>query len=330
MKKKCQRCNKTYTQKSGKGSTRAKYCYKCRPLVRKEQMKKSESKRFEFENPIAQDDQVLYYGYKEPLKKYEKGFGYIGVVSYSKEKDKVQCHICGRMFRNVGSHSALNHKISAEKYKEMIGLGQNTALVGEGTRTLLITAHKDIPSFSQKGKSKKQIVSHMKKMSKNGVTKGKGSRKSSWTLERRNEEGLCPDQLIDRIIKLTEKLGERPTAKQYAEEYGSFSSIITVYGTWNKALEIAGIDTYTKEKGMRSDPQYLLENMRMFYQKYERTPRQSDMRRGLLPNHQIYNKVFGTLNRARQLAGIPVLLRVGGYRNYEEAMIKINDKLLKN
>ena len=49
------------------------------------------------------------------------------------------------------------------------------------------------------------------------------------------------------IQKLTEKLGERPSAKQYAKEYGSFQSVITVYGTWNKALDMAGIETYTKE-----------------------------------------------------------------------------------
>lgn len=325
MKKICVRCKKEYIQKKGKGSTKAKYCLHCRPIVHKEQMIASELKRkqkkLEAENPILEGDQVFYYGYKEPLTKYEKGFGYRGVVTYNKEKDKVQCHICGRMYRNVGSHSHFTHRISAEKYKIMVGLTQSTVLVGEGTRTKLITAHKEIPSFSQQGKTKAQIKAHMKKMADKGVTRGKGSRKSGWTLERRNKEGLCPDQLIDRIQKLTEKLGERPSAKQYAKEYGSFQSVITVYGTWNKALEMAGIETYSKERGMRVDRKYLLDHMRMFYQKYERTPRTSDMRRGLLPYHQAYCKVFGTLNKARQEAGVPVLLRVGGYRNYEEAII---------
>jgi hypothetical protein len=323
IKKPCAKCQKDYDAPTGKGSNRSKYCKKCKIIARKEYSVKGEAKRREKEYPHIDTNEVFYYGYKDPLKRYAKGFGYVGVLAYNKEKDKVQCHICGRLFKNVGSHAALYHKIGKEKYKEMTGLSQNTALVGEGTREKLILVHKDTKTFSHKNKTYTQVVDHMKKMSaiaRKNEKAGK-KRKNPWSMEKRNKEGVCPDQLIDRISRLTEKLGERPSAKRYAQEYGSFQSVITVFGTWNKALEIAGIKTYTEQKGERSDPKYLLEYMRMFYKKHGRTPRHSDMLRGLLPRHQIYCKVFGTLNKARQLAGVPVLLRVGGYKNYEEAII---------
>lgn len=318
----CKRCKKTFKILHKKGSTRVKYCYACRPIVIKEKMNILQKKYAEIKQQkkgyiIPDEDQLIFYGYKEPLSKFAGGFGYKGVLSYNKEKDKVQCHLCGRLFRNVGSHSAFFHKLSASEYKIKTGLEQQTALVGEGTRNLLIAAHKEIPSFSQRGKSKKQIKAHMKKMS------DKGSRKSKkqWTLERRNKHGNCPEQLVERIKKLQEKLGRRPTAKEYAKEYGSFQSITTVYGKWEDALKIAKIPLFSDEKAMRSDPDFLIEHMKQFYEKYGRSPRTSDMRRGLLPYHQIYCKVFGTLNNARQAAGIPVILMNGKYK-WEEVMLK--------
>lgn len=322
MKKKCQRCKKDFVQISMKGSTRAKYCYKCRPVVRKEQQKLStirneERKRQERGNIVPNDDELIFYGYKEPLSLFPGGYGYSGVLKYNKERDMVQCHICGRIFRSLGCHIFKVHNLSAHDYKIKTGLQQKTALVGEGTRKLLIEAHKDIPSFSQIGKSKKEIKKHMKHMSDLGSTKSK----KQWTLERRNEEGNCPEQLIEKIKNLGEKLGRRPTAKEYQKEYGSFQSIITVWGTWDKALEMAKITTYTSEKSIRSDPQFLINCLKDFYKRYGRTPRASDMRRGLLPSHATYWNVFGTLNNARQAAGIPVILMNGRYK-WEEVMLK--------
>jgi len=316
MNKTCQNCHKNYEQKKGKGSTKAKYCHPCRIIVRKEQMRQGQLRRNIKLHAIPDESQVMFYGYKEPLKKFAGGFGYQGVLTYSKDKDRVQCHICGRLYKNVGSHSKLTHGLTAREYKERTGLAQNTALVGEGTRALLIVAHKEIPSFSQRNKSKVDIRKHMKYMSDKANKKGV----KRWSLERRNKEGNCPDQLIDRILKLKDKLGRRPTAKEYAKEYGSFQSIITVYGKWETALKFAGIPLHSTERSIKSSREFLLEHMREFYKKYKRTPRTSDMRRGLLPYHQIYCKVFGTLNRARQEAGIPVLIKISKYR-YEEALI---------
>lgn len=319
MKKNCVRCNRQFTTSHPwRGNTRAKYCVKCKAVVRKEQQQKSEAKRKEKEYPQAIETDLAFYGYKEPLTKFANGYGYVGVVRYNKTHDKVECHFCGKLFKNVGSHAYFSHGLKAVEYKEKTGLAQKTALVGEGTRTSLILAHKEIPSFSQRNKSPEQVKAHMVAMSKRADKK---RNRVKWTLERRNENGNCPEQLIDRIKKLHIKLGKRPTAKEYQIEYGSFQSIMTVYGTWNKALAIAKISTYTDEKNLRSDPQFLLEHLRQFYRKYGRTARTSDMRRGLVPNHQIYCKVFGTLNAARQLAGVPVIIPISKYR-WDEVIIK--------
>lgn len=265
---------------------------------------------------IPSDDQLIFYGYKEPLKKYKEGFGYMGVVSYSKERDRVQCHICGRLFLNVGCHAKFAHGLLAQDYKKKVGLALKTALVGEGTREKLMKAHDQIGSFSCKNLTKKQRIEKMRKMSRLAKNKGR----HGWSLEKRNETGNCPEQLVDKIKKLQIKIGKRPSAKDYQKEYGSFQSVITVYGKWNEALRVAGMTTYTDEKDIRGDENYLLEQMRFFYKKYGRTPRQSDGQRGLIPCHQLYWKKFGSMNKARELAGIPVLIPISKYR-YEEVLL---------
>jgi len=321
MIKTCERCTTKY-EKTGKGSTRAKYCEVCKPIARKEQQKVStqkseDAKRQLRGNIIPNQDELLFYGYKEPLRKFENGYGYKGVLSYSKDRDMVQCHFCGRLYKNVGSHAYFTHGYTRNEYKDKTGLEHNTALVGEGTRTKLILAHKDTDSFSHVGKSREEINSHMTAMSK----KADRSNNGKWSLERRNKHGLCPDQLLDRVKTLETKLGRRPTAKEYAKEYGSYQSIITVYGTWNTALEKADIRTYTEEKSGRSSPEWLLSQLQDFYKKYGRTARTSDGRRGLVPSHQIYHKVFGSFNNARILAGVPVIIPLSKYR-YDEVIIE--------
>ncbi len=314
MDKSCVKCGKQYRTKNGKGSVKAKYCSDCKIEVRKEYFKKVDARRFEAAHPLAGGDETYFYGYKAPLTKFEGGFGYKGVVSYSKSSKQMQCHFCGRFFRNVGSHAKFAHGFTAELYKEKVGLAQKTALVGEETRDKLIVAHKNVPSFSQIGKSKKEVKKHMTKMSNKAEKK---DRRAHWTLERRNETGNCPEQLIEKIKKLEVKLGRRPTAEDYQREYGSFQSVITVYGKWDTALKVAGMTTYMEEKSLRSDPDFLLGHLQRFYKEHGRTPRTSDMRRGLLPPAQTYWKVFGNLNNARIKAGVPLVIQLSKFR-YDE------------
>ena len=285
----------------------------------REYEKKRTAKRYqEMGYVIPSSADLFFYGYKEPLTKFEGGFGFKGVLSYSKEKDRVQCHFCGRLFRNVGIHAKFSHGFDQSEYKKKTGLLQNTALVGEGTRDKLILAHKDIKSWSQRGKSVKEIKDHMTSMSKKG---SKQKAHSSWTLERRNKTGNCPEQIIEKIKNLQTKLGRRPRAKEYQREYGSYAPIITVYGKWENAIRLAGLPLYSDERAMKTDREFLLEHMRSFYKTHKRTPRTSDMRRGLLPAHQTYCKVFGTLNTARMAAHVPVLIPMGRYK-WEEALLK--------
>lgn len=55
-------------------------------------------------------------------------FGELGVLVH--EDDRVQCHCCGRWFKNLASHAALAHGLTADEYHHVFGLKAHTALIG--------------------------------------------------------------------------------------------------------------------------------------------------------------------------------------------------------
>jgi hypothetical protein len=259
-------------------------------------------------------DTVIFYGYKEPLVKFENGFGYRGVLSYSKDADKVQCHFCGLLFRSINNgHLDKCHKLTALTYKEKTGLSPTTALVGEGTRKKLIDRGWN-PKHMEELKKAQQNRRDRKAKGLPDLQSGK-----KMSLEIKNKRGTCPDQLLDKIDKTIKSFGRVPTEEEFLTFHqGKFlGSIRNTYGTWTNALAKLG----HRPNNLGFTREELLEAMRNFYKVHKRTPRWSDMERGLLPSGNVYYKNFVSLNMAREEAGVPVLIPLGN-RKYDEVLLK--------
>lgn len=58
--------------------------------------------------------------YKEPLISIPKseGFGYFGAISITMDGNKMQCHICGKLYSNVASHARQAHEVNPKQYRE--------------------------------------------------------------------------------------------------------------------------------------------------------------------------------------------------------------------
>lgn len=56
-------------------------------------------------------------------------FGNLRVVG-----DRVECHICGRLYRSVGVHATQAHGLPADEYREVFGLARSHALEGPATK----------------------------------------------------------------------------------------------------------------------------------------------------------------------------------------------------
>lgn len=251
-------------------------------------------------------EHVYFYGYKEPLREIMGGFGYYGTLAYSKDRDKVQCHLCGKMFGALRMHIIRTHKMSVINYKVKIGLAQGTALISEGTRRKLIQnaypvwlkTTKDWDKFAQARKEGRE---------KFWASKPERHKKP---LESFNKTGTCPDQLLDIIDRTIKSFGRTPTYKEFkAFHHGRYSKIIlATYGTWSNALSKLGkktvhIPSYDKEE--------LLNSMREFYAINRRTARWSDFKRGLISGYGAYLRCFGTLNNARRAANVPIIVQHG-------------------
>lgn len=259
--------------------------------------------------PTPED--IMFYGYKEPLRKFEGGFGYQGVLMTTKDKERVQCHFCGMCFRSLNNGHLMNvHKLTAAQYKTKVGLSQQTALVGESTRKKLIDRGWN-PNHMEELKKAQQ-------RRRERIAKGLKDKNSGFklSLEKKNERGTCPDQLLDIIDKTVKSFGRIPTGEEFTKFHNGkyMGSVRNTYGTWTNALLKLGHKTHHSESWTQEK---LAEPLKNFYAVHQRTPRWSDFRRGLLPNPSIYYKHFKNLDHARVVAGVPILVNLGGRRTEE-------------
>lgn len=191
-------------------------------------MSRINRERREMEYPDAPSGFVMLYNYKEPFMPYEGGHGYQGVLMFDGEKDTVQCHLCGEWFEYLPNHLHREHTTSASEYKEMVGLLQSTALLGEKQRAVLI--QKGVERFKNLRPGQKKTKAEKIKI-RDTVRRNRENR------ERQNLTGTCPDQLIDRLRNQYARLGHSPTTK----EVGSKETYERVFGSWKEACERAGI-----------------------------------------------------------------------------------------
>lgn len=250
-------------------------------------------------------DNIIFYGYKEPLTKFEGGFGYKGVLMYHKDKGKVQCHLCGLLFKQLNNgHLGKVHGITASQYKEKTGLSYSTALCGEETREKYINRGWNPNHMEELKKAQEKRKLYIKEKGKDPQLHPR------MALEKYNERGTCPDQLLDIIDKTVKSYGRVMTQEEFLSFHAGkyLGSIRRTFGTWTNALYKLDLKTnkpepYTREK--------LCAYLQDFYKINKRTARWSDFNRGLLPHWRLYYSHFKNLNHARLLANVPLVIDLG-------------------
>ena len=248
-----------------------------------------------------------YLNYKEPLTPVEEGFGYMGTLAQSEDRNHVQCHVCGRMFENLGQHVWQAHNIKSKEYRAKFKLGFRTPLCSDkfSEKYRAMKTHLwETMSEEKKEKRRQQMREAREKTIRVGNPN---------TLEKLNRVGMCPDQLIDHIQKLAQKLDTSPTFEQFKTEYNGkyVGAIIRTFGSWNGAKRMANLkvcksgakiphnkSSYTNEE--------LLEFLKSAYKEKNKIPTHSDWRKGFLPSYNLYRHRFGGIQKARKAAGLPV------------------------
>lgn len=247
--------------------------------------------------------------YKEPLLPIPegKGFGYYGALIVTTNGENVQCHICGKLFGALSTHIHQVHNIQAREYRKRFKLSPTTALLSEVVRENRSRIGLEVIA-KIKERYGKNWREHFVKQGKKGTAK-RGKHQPKEALEAKNKKGTCPDQLIQKIKDVKDQLGHTPSLAEFMEETGGQRYkhlIIATFGSWLNALHMANLAPKIRDKGIyrRHTTEELLEYLAIFAREHNKLPTASDCRRGLLPTYDVFLRRFGSMDKARKLAGV--------------------------
>jgi hypothetical protein len=231
-----------------------------------------------------------YEPYKEPLAKVEDGFGYIGTIGKSKDGTKIQCHICGGMFSNLGSHANKKHHINARDYKRKFKLRAKTSLLAP-------TLTEQYVRIAQAADS--ELIMKRLAALKMGRQTPRNPERGRKTLEQKNIEGVCPDQLIQKIKDLSVILGHTPSLREFGKHYdGLRGPVYRTFGSYVVAVKIAGL-LPSKNRGRQTiySKELIIDMIQRFEKRHNRRPYTSDLGRDL-PSQWTFKKYFGGFSAA--------------------------------
>lgn len=187
------------------------------------------NKAYNIEYEEAPSGNVTFYNYKEPLMKFSGGHGFVGALVFDTASGKIQCHFCGQWFDRLENHINKEHAMKAGDYKRVVGLVKKTALINEKIRAKLI----------EHGRTNKKNLSNLRPGVKK--TRSEKERIRATLKENRDElknmRGTCPEQLIDRLVKLHDKFGYTPRST----DIPFIEALRATYGTLAEACRVAGI-----------------------------------------------------------------------------------------
>jgi sulfur relay (sulfurtransferase) DsrC/TusE family protein len=227
--------------------------------------------KYETEYEDAPSGSVTFYNYKEPLMKFDNGYGYVGALVFDSETEKVQCHLCGDWLGQLPHHLHREHNMSASAYKDKVGLLQSTALISESMRAKLIASGLDKRLQNLRAGGKK-TEEQKEKIRQTLIENGNKP-------ENMNKLGTCPAQLIDRLKKVYEREGENFLFKKHI---GFDKTIIKTYGSVEEACRIAGIPYRTSGKTLKWEKhpavkkEEAFEFMREYFTRFAVFPRRKD------------------------------------------------------
>lgn len=232
-------------------------------------------------------NKIFLYRVKAPF--VASGKSILGAIEYDKVRDLLRCHECGDWFSCLARHIRY-HGLSGKEYKGKHGLLNKTSLLSEATRKKLSdisSARNYAARFTTPEVLEKRVRAY------------RYSNHHKHTPENRNSRGQCRAQILKKLKSLADLLGRIPTRYEMREYGISVGSARFIFGSVKKALEIAGLASRQRNRGMRkySDAQ-LIELLRNFIRLHGRNPRTSDFNRGFLPPYSQYRNHFGSIKRA--------------------------------
>ena len=142
------------------------------------------------------------------------------------------------------------------------------------------------------------------KRAENLAVRHQRNRREGLTMEIRNQRGVCPLQILDRVKKEFEKEGRQLSYREMADRghAGLMKSAQIVYGSWNNVIEKLGYQPKKSGGQLVWTKESLIETVKDFIKIHKRPPTHSDQLRRLIPRYEAFRRRGITFNEAIQLA----------------------------
>ena len=258
--------------------------------------------------PIQPDPKHIEYAFKveEPFTVIGDGyFGYKGVVLRDKEKDLLQCHICGQWYEALISHVRLAHKMKALNYRMKFGLPINYPLCSHRLSEIIRET-----SLLNKERYSEAMLEGLKK-ARTKIVKKKQLKHLRYSLNNpafENKNGACMEQLKKRYLIVADIVGHDPSKSEIDEHDKSLNSMIfRKHGSINNFREKANFQV--RKKWRNGDyiysEEFLLGKLREFARIHNRAPSQAAFSKHFdKPDSTTYVTRFGSWQRALRSAGL--------------------------
>lgn len=131
------------------------------------------------------------------------------------------------------------------------------------------------------------------------------------------------DELIAALQRLVDELGHSPTVKELreADGYPSFKAFEDTFGSWNKAKEAAGLQTYRQEGRERTyTDEELIDILQEMESRVEGVVTREDVDEADdSPSWMTYRRHFGSWSAAKEAAGLETVARDESNPEYSDA-----------
>lgn len=184
-----------------------------------------------FELPESESNSLIpLYKASPPFMKYEKGYGYMGVVLMDTETNKIQCHLCGTLVNSMYLHLRFKHKkIDGKEYRKITGLNKFIPLISESYSKKIRESFTKLPK-----KEREERIKKLCEISRKTFAKGRHKRQTKGSIQYQNKFSTCELQAKDKFWKEYEALGRIPTTNEMSESLKSI--IYSRFGSYEKAL----------------------------------------------------------------------------------------------
>ena len=240
-----------------------------------------------------------------PFMKYEKGYGYYGVLLEEETTGKLQCHLCGESALNLAKHLFHKHKdVSPREYKVETGLNLGTPLMSEKTRKLIRNNFLELTD-----EKKEKVIARLKNLNKELHERGdKKQRENVASIQTNNRYGTCPEQVKSQFLSIYNSLGRIPNYSEltrrlrYITEtrFGSYEEALVVWGIPRTEYKAHLSEASEKAKDVRREnnyyPKYTDEEVKKIYMNYfavnKRFPTWGEVIMNGMPGRVPFQRVF--------------------------------------